>query len=172
MLIGCLLASIDEEEEVEPQQAVETVTYLTDYELSQLYSVSDDERIKGNIIEMTYPEAQLLLQVARQEGGETLIGQLWVMRTIINRVECDERDFGDTIGEVIFGEGQFEVVIKGTYLEADVNDNSHLALAALEGGWDETKGALFFESNSNSKDSWHSKNLTFIKEVEGNRYYR
>lgn len=171
MLIGCLLASIDEEEEVEPQQAVETVTYLTDYDLSKLYTLSDDERREGDIVEMTYPEAQLLLKVARQEGGTTLMGQLWVMRTIINRVEYQD-GFGDTIGDVLFGDGQFEVIIKGTYENADVNENTHLALAVLESGWDETEGALYFESNSNSKDSWHSKNLTFIKEVEGNRYYR
>ena len=42
----------------------------------------------------------------------------------------------------------------------------------IEGGWNETNGALYWEANTNSSDSWHKQNLTFIKEVEGNLYYK
>lgn len=174
LLIVCLLASTDEGKEEEQLLEIEdTLTYFTDNDYSKLYTTSDEVRNKNdNIIEMTQSEAQLLLKVARQEGGDTLNGQLWVMRTIINRTLCEDRDFGSTIGEVLFSEGQFEVVSSGSYANADVNVNSHLALALIESGWDETEGALFWESCCNSPNSWHKKNLTFIKEVEGNLFYK
>lgn len=38
------------------------------------------------------------------------------------------------------------------------------------GGWDESEGALYFESCENS--SWHSRNLEFLYEVGNHRFYR
>lgn len=175
LLIGCLLASTDnrKEEEKQLQQIEDTLTYFTDNDFSRLYTTSDEVRNESdNIVEMTQSEAQLLLKVARQEGGSSIIGQCWVMRTIINRTLCEDKDFGSTIGEVLFKEGQFEVISNGSYANADVNVNSHLALALVESGWNETEGALFWESCRNSPSSWHKKNLTFIKEVEGNLFYK
>lgn len=174
LLIGCLLATTEEgKEEEETPQAEDTLTYFTDNDFSRLYTIADEVRKENNrIVEMTQSEAQLLLKVARQEGGDSLVGQLWVMRTIINRTLCEDRDFGSTIGEVLFSEGQFEVISSGSYINADVNINSHLALALVEGGWDETDGALYWESCCNSPNSWHKQNLDFIKEVAGNLFYK
>ena len=147
---------------------------LTQEDLSQLYTLKTDGRlINTQIIQLTYDEAQMLMKVGRAEGGPTLEGQLWAMRTIINRL-YDNR-FPNNVYDIITQHDdtwQFEVVKTGVYKEAELNSNSHIALAMIEGGWDKTQGALFFEASSNTENSWHAKNLTFIKEVEGQRYYK
>ena len=152
-----------------PQEVVETRQLDIDYSLlytckPTIYNVNPD------IVEVSYIDAVLLMKVARAEGGATLDGQLWSMRTIINRIYSN--DFPDSVQDVVEEDGQFEVVITGSYINADVNSNTHIALAMIEGGWDETQGALYFESSSNSSKSWHKTHLTFIKEVEGQRYYK
>ena len=172
MLIGCLLASIDEGEEVPPQQVVETekIKYLTDYELSLLYTCQDDVRVKDDrIVELSLSDAILLMQVGREEGGDSILGQAWVMKTILNRLK---EGWANTIWEVLTMDNQFAVVTSGKYKNADILPSTHIALAMVESGWDETQGALYWESNSNSPDSWHKKNLTFIAEIEGNLFYK
>ena len=162
-----------------PQQEVVVVEKpkwvhtLSTWELSKLYTLKDDPNM-DTTINLTTPEATLLMQVARSEGGESLIGQAWVMRVLLNRIDSDRADFEgiETIGQVVFQGNQFQVVTSGSYKKADVNTNTHLALAMVESGWDETDGALWFESISNSGESWHKRNLTFIKEVEGNLFYK
>lgn len=144
---------------------------LTDGQLSQLYTLKTDGRlINTQILEFTYEDAQLLLAVGRTEGGPTLLGQLWAIRTIVNRLQSSE--FPNTVEEVINQEGQFEVIENGAWENADINSNTHLALAMIEGGWNETQGALYWEATSNSENSWHATHLHFIAEIEGNRYYR
>ena len=171
--VGCL----PEKEVEEPQQVeiveTKTIEYLTDFELSKLYTLKKDQR-KREAIDLTQDEADLLLKVGRSEGGDTVLGQAMVMRVLLNRIESDNPDFQgiETIGQVVFQSNQFEVVSTGAYKKADVNVNSHLALALCEQGWDESGGALWFESKSNSDESWHKRNLTFICEIEGNLYYK
>ena len=177
LTIGVYAVGCTQEEVVEPRQVeiieTEPIKYLTNYQLSLLYSLKDDKK-KPDVIDLTQSEAWLLMLVSRAEGGDTLDGQLWTMRTLLNRVESDNPDFQkvNTIGEVIYQTGQFEVVSSGSYRYADLNVNSHLALAMVESGWNETSGSLWFESSSNTDNSWHKRNLTFIKEVEGQLYYK
>ena len=144
---------------------------LTQEELSQLYECEPViTNTNTQIVDLTYEEAQLLLRVARAEAGPTLEGQKWSMRVILNRVQ--DKNFPDSIGEVVNQPNQFEVVSSGVYRNAEINENSHLALAEIEKGWDETEGSLYWEADSNSDHSWHKKNLVYIKTIEGNRYYK
>lgn len=158
------------EETIVPD-AVEEVSYLTDENLSELYSYKPEiNETSEGIVEIDYEDAQLLMHIARAEAGTSLDGQLWTMRTLINRIESDE--FPDEIWDVVSQKGQFEVYANGRYKTVELNENSHLALAMIEGGWDETDGAIWFEASTNSPNSWHATHLTFIKEVEGQRYYK
>jgi hypothetical protein len=141
---------------------------LTEYDYSKLYSYKE-QGYSDTCLTITVDEAALLMKVARSEGGDTKEGQLWIMGVILNRLN-DER-FPNTIEEVISQKGQFEVYRTGVYKEADVNTNSHLALADLESGINPTQGAVWFEANTNSDHSWHKKK-EFIAEVEGNRFYK
>lgn len=174
MLAGCVSVSdVDEEEiEEESQEVVvtQTIEYLSDADFSQLYTCKQDIRKEDDsIVELSESDAYLLMQVARNEGGTSLQGQQWVMRTILNRLDAD---WADSLWGILTMDGQFEVVTNGSYKNVDLNPESHLALASIESGWNETDGALYWESNSNSDESWHKKNLTFIKEVDGNLFYR
>ena len=176
MTVGMVVVSLPKEEvkeETPSKEVIDTETYFTDIDYSLLYSLKEEVR-KEEIVDLTYPEAQLMMQIGRSEGGSTLIGQLWVMRVLINRIESDVIDFKDieTLGQAVFQDNQFQVVTTGAYKTADINTNSHLALGLIESGWDETSGALWFESKSNSENSWHKKNLKFIAEIEGNLYYK
>lgn len=169
-------------EVVNPENKDYNIHILTSNELSTLYSYDNNWTIVStnitDIVEIDYNEAQLFMKICRAEGGDGLLGQLWVMRVIINRVNSDV--FPNTITEVITDTScgiQFETYVTGTYEDAEINANSHMALAMLESGWDETDGALYFESTSNSDNSWHAKQckkgtLQYIKEVEGNKYYK
>lgn len=178
MTLGVYYVGLQQEIKVETTETtkiVDTVEiqYLTDADFSRLYTLKEQTTEK-DLIELTQSEAQLLMMVGRSEGGKTLEGQLWTMRTLLNRVESTEPDFQklNTIGEVIFQEGQFQVVSTGAYKKADINPYTHIALAMIEGGWDETNGALWFEASTNSPNSWHSRNLELVKEIAGQRYYK
>ena len=173
LVAGCLSVSNTDEGEVEEEvQIVETkkIEYLTDEDFSKLYTCRADVRkTDDSIVELSQEDAYLLMQVARKEGGTSLNGQMWVARTILNRLDDN---WADSLWGVLTMDNQFEVVTNGSYVNADLNPESHLALAMVEGGWNETDGALYWESNTNSDESWHKKNLTFIKEVDGNLYYK
>lgn len=158
----------------ETPKAIETETIpivFTDDLLPLLHITTQDIRKQNpSIIEVNQVDAQLLMKIARAEGGPTLDGQLWSMRTIFNRLS--NGSFGNSIWEIISGDGQFDVFINGSYINADVNANTHIALAMIEGGWDETQGALYWRAEKGSKDSWHERNLTYIATIEGNVYYK
>lgn len=149
---------------------LEEVYYPTHEDFEKLYTYKQDIRkTDPNIIELSTDDAYLLMSVARIEAGPGLKGQLWIMNTIYNRYE---QGWGDSLWDILNDETQFEVVTSGRYQTAEINSNSHHALALLESGYDPTEGALYWESNTNSPNSWHKKNLTFIKEVGGNLYYK
>ena len=156
----------DEIPVVTKQEVIETIETEIDYSL--LYSYKEDVK-NDTCLELSVEDATLLMQIARSEGGETLEGQLWVMGVILNRLNNEQ--FPNTIEEIVSQKRQFEVYSSGAYKKADVNINSHLALAELEKGNNPTMGAIYFEANTNSDNSWH-KTKTFIKEVAGNRYYK
>ena len=156
------------EEVKEEVQEVEPVHILTDEELSMLYTCKPDIRQEDKTIQLSQSDVQLLLKVARSEGGPDQEGQFWCMRTIYNRYEDG---WGETLWEVLTEDKQFTVVTSGRYENAEVNEASHLALAQLESGYNPTNHAYYWESSSNSDESWHKKNLKFVKEVDGNLFY-
>lgn len=176
VLIGFVLYAPQEIQEetisYTPQEVIETNTVYTEIDYSLLYTCRPTVTHYTNpyIVELSYIDAVLLMKLARAEGGPTLDGQLWSMRTVINRLNSNQ--FPNSIKDVIEEDGQFEVVTTGAYINADVNSNTHIALAMIESGWNETEGALYFESSTNSTHSWHKTHLTFVKEVEGQRYYK
>lgn len=176
MTVGMMIVSLQKEEtkvEAPPKEIIETQTYYTDIDYSLLYSLKE-QKTKKDIVELTYPEAVALMKIGRCEGGNTVDAQLAVMNVVINRIKTDNSDFKDieTVGEVIFQDGQFSTVETGAFENAELNTNSHIALALLESGVDLVNGALWFESSSNSDSSWHKRKLNFVCEIEGNLYYK
>ena len=149
--------------------AAQDVIFLTDSEQSQA-SICKADRVRNTNVEVTYEEAQLLMKLARSEAGD--LGQdamLIVMNVVINRRNDDR--FPDNIHDIVYAEGQFSVVTNGEFDKADINPDTHIALARLEMGEDISDGALYFESSS-ATETWQSKHLEFVSEKLGQRFYK
>lgn len=115
-------------------------------------------------------DAERLMQIAMAEAeGESTAGKALVMLVVLNRVWSDE--FPDTIEEVIFQPGQFSVTEEGgRYYTTEPDEECREALYLVNMGWDESQGALYFESCKS--DSWHSRNLEYLFQEGNHRFYR
>lgn len=100
----------------------------------------------------------MLAKIAMAEAeSEDIVGKALVIRVVLNRLETDE--FPDTVEEVVAQKRQFTPIRNGRYDKVEPNDDCYNALQMVLNGWDESRGALYFEANT-SKETWHSKNLT------------
>lgn len=113
---------------------------------------------------------EILLKVAMAEAeGESTEGKALVILVVLNRVWSD--DFPDSIEDVVFRESQFSVTLDGgRYYTTTPNEDCYEALELVKHGWDESQGALFFESCDGG--SWHSENLEFLYQVGNHRFYK
>lgn len=119
----------------------------------------------------------LLAKIAMAESeGESLECKMMVIFTVLNRVKSDDRDFPDTIKEVIFkcnkGVYQFSPVAPGgRWWRVEPNEECWEAVEMVNiMKEDISKGALYFESCKG--ESWHSKNLKFICQIGPMKFYK
>ena len=116
-------------------------------------------------------ESYLLARIAmaEAEGCNTQTKTLIIM-CVLNRVWSDE--FPDTIEEVIFQENQFSPIDNGRWDRVEPNEDCYEAVkVAMEAKYDYSGGATYFE-NCVDEDNWHSRNLEFLYESEGIRFYK
>lgn len=115
-------------------------------------------------------DSERLMKIAMAEAeSEGVEGKALVMLVVLNRVWSD--DFPGTIEEVISQPRQFSVVTEGgRYYTTEPDAECYEALELVLSGWDESYGALYFESCAGS--SWHSRNLEFLFEVGNHKFYR
>ena len=115
-------------------------------------------------------DAELLMKIAMAEAeGESVEGKALVILVVLNRVWSDE--FPNTIEEVIFQPRQFSVTEPGgRYYTTEPDESCREALRLVSMGWDESQGALYFESCES--DSWHSRNLEYLFQEGNHRFYR
>lgn len=104
--------------------------------------------------------AYLLMKIAMAEAeDEDTEGKALVMRVVLNRVK--HKGFPDSIKKVIYQEKQFSPIANGRFDRVEPNKDCKKALDMIvEDKWDESKGALYFESKSDS--TWHEDNLHFL----------
>ena len=105
-------------------------------------------------------KSYLLTKLAMAEAeGEDTEGKALVMLVVLNRV-LDEK-FPDNIEEVIYQPRQFSPISNGRFdkVEPDADCWAALDLIMVD-KWDESYGAIYFESESES--TWHSENLDFL----------
>ena len=119
-----------------------------------------------------YEDAEILTKIAMAEAeGESTEGKALVMLVVLNRVWSD--GFPDTIHDVVFEKGQFSPVKEGgRYWTTEPDEDCFRALELIERGWDESEGALYFEATTNGDNTWHSRNLEYIKTVGGHNFYK
>lgn len=109
------------------------------------------------------------IAMAEAEGCNTKIKTLVIM-CVLNRVWSDE--FPDTIEEVIFQKNQFSPINNGRWDRVEPNKDCYEAVKiVMEAKYDYSGGATYFESCSN-EDNWHSRNLEFLYELDGIRFYK
>lgn len=119
-------------------------------------------------------DERMLAKLAMAEAeGESVEGKALVILVALNRAWSDK--FPDSIEDVIFQHygdvWQFSPVAEGgRYWTTEPDAGCYEALELVMGGWDESQGALYFESTG--KDGWHSQNLEFLFEFGGHRFYR
>ncbi len=120
-------------------------------------------------------EVYLLAKLAMAEAeGEDTEGKALVMLVVLNRVWNE--GFPDTIEDVILEEHngvcQFSVTQEGgrwCKVEPDEDCYKALELVTLE-NWDESEGALYFESQSDS--TWHQNHLQYLFKHGHHYFYR
>ncbi len=115
--------------------------------------------------EDSYILAKIAMAEAEDEDTE---GKALVILVVLNRV-WDE-SFPDTIEEVVMQDNpvQFSPVANGRYDRVEPDDDCWKALDMVMDGWDESRGALYFESPSES--TWHQQNLKYLFK-HGNHYF-
>lgn len=113
-------------------------------------------------------DSEILLKIAMAEA-ESIEGKALVMLVVLNRVWSE--DFPGTIEDVVFQPRQFSPVREGgRYYTTEPDRECYEALELVMQGWDESGGALYFESCDNS--SWHSENLEFLYQYGNHKFYR
>lgn len=121
-------------------------------------------------------ESYLLAKIAMAEAeGEGVEGKALVMLVVLNRVWSDE--FPDTIEEVIYektsaGTWQFSPMQDGgRWYTTEPDKECYEALDLIQTEkWDESQGALYFESEG--KSNWHRENLEFLFQYGNHYFYR
>ena len=151
--------------------------------VSNLVTFEPQTEEESNVVEVDYypeftyskdwsaKESYLLARIAmaEAEGCNTQTKTLIIM-CVLNRVWSDE--FPDTIEEVIFQENQFSPIDNGRWDRVEPNEDCYEAVkVVMEAKYDYSGGATYFE-NCADEDNWHSRNLEFLYESEGIRFYK
>ncbi|MCM1221214.1 MAG: cell wall hydrolase [Lachnospiraceae bacterium] len=124
----------------------------------------------SGIIELNWDEAYMLTQIAMVEAeGEDTEGKALVMLVVLNRVKSE--DFPDSVRDVIYDERQFVPVSSAGFNETEPSNDCWKALDMITiEGWNQSKGALYFESEKTA--SWHSEQLEFLFTHGNHNFYK
>lgn len=115
-------------------------------------------------------DSYLLAKIAMAEAeGEDVEGKALVILVVLNRVWTDE--FPGTIHDVIYQKSQFSSIANGRFDRVEPDEECYEALEMVMSGWDESRGALYFESEK-SADNWHSRHLEYLFTHGGHRFYK
>lgn len=162
--------NIVEETETIPSLEIEASTVIE----KQLEEGAGELQKIANSMDFDDEDTYLLEKIAMAEAeSEGIEGKALIMLVVLNRVQSDR--FPNTISEVIYqktnnGGWQFSPLQEGGRwytTEPDQECREALELIQTE-KWDESHGALYFESAGNS--DWHRKNLEFLFQ-NGNHYF-
>lgn len=115
-------------------------------------------------------ESYLLAKIAMAEAeNQDTEGKALVILVVLNRVWSD--GFPNNIRDVIYQQGQFSPISNGRFdkIEPDADCWEALAMIMMD-KWDESHGATYFESKSES--TWHSKHLEFLFRHGDHYFYK
>lgn len=178
----CNITRLAVSEEVNESYKVETikphVSDLVVYEPYEPDTQEEETEIEVNYYpEFTYSkdwsveDSYLLAKIAMAEAeGCNNQTKTLIILCVLNRVSSDE--FPDTIHDVIFQTNQFSPIDNGRWDRVEPNEDCWEAVkVVMEAKYDYSGGATYFES-CDDEDNWHSRNLEFLYESEGIRFYK
>lgn len=114
-------------------------------------------------------EEYLLAKIAMAEAeGEDVKGKALVITVVLNRMRLPE--FPSSIKEVIYQKNQFSPINNGRWDDIEPDQKCYEALNMVTMGWDESQGATYFESRSDS--TWHKNNLEFLFQHGRHFFYK
>lgn len=114
-------------------------------------------------------EKELLCKIAMAEAeNQDTKGKALVMLIVLNRVWRDN-EFSNTIKDVIYQPRQFSPILEGKFEGIEPDKDCWKALDLVMSGWDESQGALYFESKCES--TWHKNNLKFLFKYGDHFFY-
>ena len=148
-------------EQVSQQEQEEEMEMCPEFEYSKDWS-TDDNYLLARIV------------MAEAEGCNMQTKTLVAM-VVLNRVWSEQ--FPDTIHDVIFeqcanGTYQFSPIGNGRWDSVEPNEDCYEAIEIVKQSmYDYSGGALYFE-NCTDEDNWHSRNLEYLYESEGIRFYK
>ena len=143
------------------QREQEEMEMCPEFEYSKDWS-TDDNYLLARIV------------MAEAEGCNMQTKTLVAM-VVLNRVWSEQ--FPDTIHDVIFEQGangtyQCSPRGNGRWDRVEPNEDCYGAVRIVkESVYDYSGGALYFE-NCTDEDNWHSRNLEYLYESEGIRFYK
>lgn len=107
--------------------------------------------------------------IQRESGNQPLEGQMSVGSVVLNRVA--DPIFPDTVEGVLAQKNQFTTYASGVLAATEPTQSSTIAAKlVMDGGEvEETKGALFFDSSSNS---WASRHKEYVATLGNHKFYR
>lgn len=175
IFLALTVGSIAQEDKARHEQwEIPTVTHIEDYELEYEHTpelpVTAEPVFEEDTLKISEADREVLLKVSMAEAeGECTEGKAMVMRVVLNRVASDE--FPDNIEDVVMEENQFSVTREnGRYYTVVPNEDCYKALEMVLQGWNESQGALYFESEK--KEGWHIRNLEYLFPLGEHRFYR
>lgn len=129
----------------------------------------------GMYYECTSYEAYLLAKIAMAEAECcSLRTKTLVIYSVLNRVASDNfpNDIESVLVQRVGDTYQYSPMGNGRWASVEPNDECWEAVqAVLESSSDQAQGAMYFESCAN-EDNWHSRNLEFLFESDGVRFYK
>lgn len=154
---------------------------ISEIKQSEPEIVEIDGEIKQNVTygqNWSEKDREQLAKIAMAEAeGCDLKTKVLVILVVLNRVQS--QNFPDSISEVIFEKSgnvyQFSPCIPGgRYYTTSPNSDCYEAVemvANMDKESDYSQGALYFECCKNP-DNWHSKNLEYLYQRGGMRFYK
>lgn len=145
-----------------------TTTQEPEITKEQVIETTNDSLIQSK--DWDADDSYLLAKIAMAEAeGEDVEGKALVILVVLNRVWTDE--FPGTIHDVIYQKSQFSPIANGRFDRVEPDGECYEALEMVMSGWDESDGALYFESEK-SADNWHSRHLDYLFIHGGHRFYK
>ena len=154
-------------EETEIEIETETEEAVTETEEPEIIYIEDSEPYIYP--DRTDSDQRMMARMAMAEAeGESTDGKALVIRVILNRVASEE--FPNTVGEVIYQQGQFEPITNGRYSAVETNEDWMKAMEMVLNGWDQSDGATYFTRYDSGE--WHKANLQHLFTYQHHSFYK